>query len=81
MANLHIKLPIFRVKSVKIYTGQKKFTPAPPVAPVTNMRYVFIFELELMVTQVLCFFYAHFVLYEQLVGKQGCEITDPENRH
>ena len=30
----------FRVKSVKIYTGQKKFTRAPPVAPVTNMRYV-----------------------------------------
>ena len=21
------------------------------------------------------------VLYEQLVGKQGCEISDPENRH
>ena len=33
-------MPIFRVKSVKIYTGQKKFTRAPPVAPVTNMRYV-----------------------------------------
>ena len=32
-------MPIFRVKSVKIYTGQKKFTRAPPVAPVTNMRY------------------------------------------
>ena len=31
--------PIFRVKSEKIYTGQKKFTRAPPVAPVTNMRY------------------------------------------
>ena len=35
----HSKLPIFRVKSVKIYTGQKKFTRAPPVATVTNMRY------------------------------------------
>ena len=33
---LHRKLPIFAVKSVKIYTGQKKFTPPPPV---TNMRY------------------------------------------
>ena len=32
-------MPIFRVKSVKVYTGQKKFTRAPPVAPVTNMRY------------------------------------------
>ena len=24
---------------MKIYTGQKKFTQAPPVAPLTNMRY------------------------------------------
>ena len=30
-------MPIFRVKSVKIYTGQKKFTRTPSV---TNMRYV-----------------------------------------
>ena len=36
---LHSKLPLFRVKSVKIYTGKKKFKRAPPVAPVTNMRY------------------------------------------
>ena len=36
---LHSKLPIFCVKSVRIYTGQKKFTRAPPVAPMTNMRY------------------------------------------
>ena len=33
IANLHSKLPIFRVKSVKIYTKQFFFTP------VTNMRY------------------------------------------
>ena len=33
---IHSKLPIFRVKSVKIYTCQKKFTRAPPV---TIMRY------------------------------------------
>ena len=32
-------MPIFRVKSVKIYTGQKKFTRAPAVVLVTNMRY------------------------------------------
>ena len=25
--------------SGKFYTGQKKFTQAPPVVPVTNMRY------------------------------------------
>ena len=36
---LHSKLPIFHVKSVTIYTGQKKFTRAPPVAPVTNIWY------------------------------------------
>ena len=30
---------MFRVKSVKIYTGQKKFTRMPSVASVTNMRY------------------------------------------
>ena len=32
-------MPIFRVTSEKIYTGQKNFTRAPPVAPVTNIRY------------------------------------------
>ena len=34
-------MPIFRVKSVKIYTGQTKFTRAPLVVLVTNMRYGF----------------------------------------
>ena len=38
---IHSKLPIFCVKSVRIYTGQKKFTRALPVAPVTNIRYGF----------------------------------------
>ena len=33
-------MPIFCVKSVKIYTGQKKFTEAPLVVLVTNIRYV-----------------------------------------
>ena len=32
-------MPIFCVKSVKIYTGQKKFTRTPSVASVTNIRY------------------------------------------
>ena len=32
-------MPIFRVKSVKIYTGQKKITRMPSVVSVTNMRY------------------------------------------
>ena len=47
-------MPIFRVKSVKIYTGQKKFTQAPPMAPVTNMRYVPVMQAghEEEVTQV-----------------------------
>ena len=33
-------MPIFCVKSVKNYTGQKKFTRAPLVVLVTNIRYV-----------------------------------------
>ena len=33
------KCQFFCVHSGKIYTGQKKFTQAPPVVPVTNMRY------------------------------------------
>ena len=37
---IHSKLPIFRVKSVKIYTGQFFFTQTPSVVSVTNMRYV-----------------------------------------
>ena len=34
---LHKK--VFCVHSGKIYTRQKKITQAPPVVPVTNMRY------------------------------------------
>ena len=36
---LHKKVSICCIHSGKIYTGQKKFTQAPPVVPVTNMRY------------------------------------------
>ena len=36
---LHRKVIFFCVHSGKIYTGQKKFKQAPPVVPVTNMRY------------------------------------------
>ena len=36
---IHSKLPIFRVKSVKVYTGQKKIYTRILVAFVTNMRY------------------------------------------
>ncbi len=39
---LHRKVSFFCVHSGKIYTGQKKFTRAPPVVPVTNMRYGFV---------------------------------------
>ena len=34
-------MPIFRVKSEKIYTDQKKFTQAPLVVLVTNIRYAY----------------------------------------
>ena len=37
---LYSKLPIFLVQSGNNYTGQKKFTQAPPVVPVTIYRYV-----------------------------------------
>ena len=33
------KMVNFSRSVLKIYTGQKKFTQAPPVAPVTNIRY------------------------------------------
>ena len=33
------KMVNFSRSVLKIYTGQKKFTRAAPVAPVTNMRY------------------------------------------
>ena len=36
---IHSKLPIFRVKSAKIYTGQKKIYTRILVAFVTNIRY------------------------------------------
>ena len=36
---LHKKVSICCVHSGKIYTGQKKSTQAPPVVPVTNIRY------------------------------------------
>ena len=42
---IHSKLPIFRVKSVKIYTGQFFFTQTPPVVSVTNMWYVQVLRL------------------------------------
>ena len=38
---IHRKLPIFRVKSVKIYTGQQKIYMSMLVALVTNIRYAF----------------------------------------
>ena len=37
---IHSKLPIFRFKYVKIYTGQQKIYTRILVALVTNMRYV-----------------------------------------
>ena len=36
---LHRKVSIFCIHFGKIFTGQKKITRAPPVVPVTNMRY------------------------------------------
>ena len=36
------KMVNFSRSVLKIYTGQKKFTRAAPVAPVTNIRYVLV---------------------------------------
>ena len=52
-------MPISCVKSVKIYTGQKKFTRALPVAPVTNMRYdhrfgIFLLQISSSSFLLLC---------------------------
>ena len=35
------KMVNFSRSVLKIYTGQKKFTRAAPVAPVTNIRYAY----------------------------------------
>ena len=66
-------MPILRVKSVKIYTGQKKFTRAPPVAPVTNMRYVnrFTYSTNLI---------TRFLGREEMKKKNEFEMPH-ENRH
>ena len=40
-------MPIIRIKSVKIYTGQKKIYTDAVRASVTNMRYVSALEIDL----------------------------------
>ena len=40
-----VKCAIFCVQSRNIYTGQNLFTQAPPVVPVTNMRYGYMITL------------------------------------
>ena len=45
-------MPIFRIKSVKIYTGLKKFTRTPSVASVTNMRYGLTWRLLIVSSRV-----------------------------
>ena len=39
IATKSVKYAFFRVQSEIFYTGQNFFTQAPPVVPVTNMRY------------------------------------------
>ena len=45
---LYSNVSTFRVQFEKNYTGQKKFTQAPPVVPVTNVRYVMYFLHKLI---------------------------------
>ena len=41
------------------------------------LKHFFLFFKDPAVTG---FFYTLFMVYEQLLGKQGCKISDPENR-
>ena len=66
---IHSKLPILRVKSVKIYTGQKKFTRPPPVAPLTNMRYG-------TTNVVLLSFYLQFTYICSRLANQLCRFAE-----
>ena len=74
---IHSKLPIFCVKSLKIYTGQKKFTRAPPV---TNMRYVPIWSGNTVIFQILK--YCRWCLKKKLVssGKSAFAIIVAKSR-
>ena len=52
------KMVNFSRSVLKIYTGQKKFTRAAPVAPVTNIRYgacELVFYPELLSPTCMCF--------------------------
>ena len=62
LRQLHSKLPIFRVLSVKIYTGQF-FTQAPSVVPLTNMRYECIPSLYICI-YVKCLTHPHACTYD-----------------
>ena len=44
-----VKYAVICVQSGKIYTGQNFFTRAPPVVPVTNMRYDIDFLITIMI--------------------------------
>ena len=78
IANLHSKLPIFRVKSEKIYTGQKEFTRAPPV---TNMRYGFMMLLLVECDTIpcpanMCVYDTWLFMVSEIISRPLCFATD-----
>ena len=58
------KMVNFSRSVLKIYTGQKKFTRAAPVAPVTNIRYE-----PIMNILIFYIFYIYFT-FEVFVGRK-----------
>ena len=71
-------MPIFRVKSVKIYTSQKKFTRAPLAVLVTNIRYVRVVGLpsseRLMKTAKKRVTLKHRTTYSKMVKVRAADI-------
>ena len=67
-------MPIFLVKSVKIYTAQKKFTRTPSVASVTNIRYGAWSEETSHVKHTWCsqaFIAAIYTIHKQAIASIG----------
>ena len=71
-------MPIFRVKSEKIYTSQKKFTRAPPV---TNMRYGFMMLLLVEYDTIpspanMCDYDTWLFMVSEIISRPLCFATD-----
>ena len=65
----------FHVQSRKFYTWQKKFTQAPPVVPVTNMRYAekpfVVWYSNTNISQKLLYFCKVYIAYVIIDGSKS----------